>query len=79
MGHYDSAEYKKNRLITLKAANYICHYCGLPATTADHLTPISSGYIDHSLSNLVAACLQCNGTRQDRDRVRLRYFNRRYM
>lgn len=74
---YSSAEYKKNRKIVLEASNYICHYCNGPATTADHIIPISKGGGDE-LSNLLSACHKCNSTRQDRDRVRLPYWNMRY-
>ncbi len=74
---YDTAEYKRNRKITLEQNNYICHYCTGPATTADHIVPVSQGGTNE-LSNLLPACHNCNSTRQDRERVRLRYFNRRY-
>lgn len=74
---YASAEYKKNRKIVLESNNYVCTYCGGHANTADHVIPVSKGG-GHSLDNLVPACTTCNSTRQDRDRVRLKYWNRRY-
>jgi 5-methylcytosine-specific restriction endonuclease McrA len=74
---YNSAEYKRNRKIVLESNNYMCHYCNGPANTADHIIPISKGGSDE-LSNLLPACHQCNSTRQDRDRVRLAYWNPRY-
>ena len=74
---YSSAEYKRNRKIILERSNYICHYCGSPANTADHIIPIAKGG-GNELSNLLPACINCNSTRQDRDRVRLKYWNKRY-
>lgn len=77
MSNYNSAEYKRNRKITLEQSGYICHYCNAPANTADHIIPRSQGGSDE-LSNLLPACHQCNSTRQDRTMVRLRYWNPRY-
>jgi len=74
---YSSTEYKKNRKEILAKSNYICHYCGGPANTADHIIPVSKGG-GHELSNLLPACHDCNSTRQDRTMVRLKYWNRRY-
>ena len=75
---YSSAEYKKNRLLTLEGSNYTCHYCNNPATTADHILPVSKGG-GHELSNLLPACVRCNSGRQDKTLIRLRYFNKRYI
>lgn len=36
-----------------------CHYCGAPATTVDHVVPISVGG-RHSVVNTVPACRPCN-------------------
>lgn len=36
-----------------------CYYCGVPATTTDHLTPLSRGGT-HLPDNLVPACEHCN-------------------
>lgn len=45
----------------LLANNPPCHWCGAPATTADHLTPASQGgEVD---GNLVPACAHCNYSR----------------
>ena len=74
---YSSTEYKKNRLITLEASNYTCHYCSNPATTADHIIPVSKGG-GHELSNLLPACVRCNSGKQDKTLIRLRYYNKRY-
>ncbi len=75
---YSSTEYKKNRLLTLEGSNYTCHYCNAPATTADHILPVSKGG-GHELSNLLPACVRCNSGRQDKTLIRLRYFNKRYV
>ena len=45
-----------------------CHYCGNPATTADHVVPRSKGGADDP-SNLVACCLPCNSSKRDRPTV----------
>lgn len=74
---YSTAEYKKNRRIVLETNNYICHYCNAPATTADHIVPVSQGGTNE-INNLLPACHNCNSTRQDRTMVRLRYWNPRY-
>lgn len=74
---YNTAEYQRNRKIVLESNNYMCHYCNGPATTADHITPVSQGGTNE-LSNLLPACHDCNSTRQDRTMVRLKYWNPRY-
>ena len=75
---YANAEYRRNRKIVLEQSNFTCHYCNGPANTADHIIPINSGVVDHSLSNLLPCCTSCNSTRQDRTIVRLKYWNKRY-
>jgi len=42
-----------------------CGYCGVPATTIDHVLPRSRGGRD-SWENLVACCLKCNNAKGDR-------------
>ncbi|MHB1234758.1 MAG: HNH endonuclease [Microbacteriaceae bacterium] len=42
-----------------------CAYCGLAATTIDHVLPRSRGGGD-SWENLVACCLRCNNLKGDR-------------
>lgn len=53
---------KQNRAGCQDAAKVIglCHYCGEPATTRDHKTPISKGGSRRGESNLVPACWRCN-------------------
>lgn len=75
---YNTAEYKRNRKIVLEQSQYICHYCQGHANTADHIVPVSQGGTNE-LSNLLAACHNCNSTRQDRTLVRLKYWNKRYV
>lgn len=58
------AEYQRNRA-TLLADEPPCHWCGQPATTADHITPRSHGG-GHDLGNLVPACGRCNTARGNR-------------
>lgn len=74
---YSTAEYKRNRKQVLEAYNYICHYCNGPANTADHIIPVSKGGTNE-ISNLLPACHICNSTRQNRERVRLPYWNPKY-
>lgn len=54
---------KENRLKVYERDDYTCKYCNKQLTqytaTLDHLTPVARGG-DHSLENLVTACLDCN-------------------
>ena len=72
--HYNSKQYKANRLRVLKRDDCTCYYCGSPANTADHIVPVSKGGT-HEESNLVACCLACNSAKKDRGTSFLR---RRY-
>lgn len=49
----------------LLATNPPCAYCGAPATTADHVVPITLGG-SHELDNLVPACSHCNTSKLNR-------------
>ena len=40
-----------------------CHWCGQPATTRDHLVPLSAGGA-HEPGNIVPACQPCNSGRR---------------
>lgn len=42
-----------------------CMYCGDPATTRDHVFPISLGGTD-DISNIAPACQPCNSSKNDR-------------
>ena len=48
---------KKNRLIILKKAKYICHYCGGKATQIHHKDLFKD---NHEIGNLAASCCKCN-------------------
>lgn len=37
----------------------VCHYCGEPATTKDHIVPVSKAGTSNRF-NLVPSCLSCN-------------------
>lgn len=61
---YD-AEYRKARRIIL-ATGPACAICGTaPATTADHIVPVSRGGTNE-LTNLRPACHPCNSARGNR-------------
>lgn len=48
---------RKNRLIVLNAANWICRYCGKKATEVHH---IDESKDKHAIDNLAACCEKCN-------------------
>jgi 5-methylcytosine-specific restriction endonuclease McrA len=61
---YGSAEYKRNRAVTMRRADWRCEIrtegiCTFRATTCDHIVPVSAGGT-HALSNLRAACGPCH-------------------
>lgn len=58
---YKRALYQRNRLIVLESANYKCQWpgCDRPATTCDHIIPLSSGG-SNDIANLRASCARCN-------------------
>jgi hypothetical protein len=56
------ASYWRNRA-RLLADRPPCHWCGAPATTADHLVPVARGGT-HDPANLVPACKPCNSSRR---------------
>lgn len=55
---------RRRRKRVLDRADHRCHYCGAPATIADHYLPKSAGGSD-SEENLVAACQPCNSAKSD--------------
>lgn len=63
--HYNSSQYKMNRLKILHRDDFTCYYCKREATTVDHVIPISKGGTNEE-SNLVAACKTCNSAKRDR-------------
>lgn len=42
-----------------------CVYCGEPATTQDHVIPLSRGG-DDGIENVVPACRSCNSSKKDK-------------
>lgn len=54
-------EYDRRRSELLQPG-VLCIYCGAPADTMDHVTPIAKGG-DHSPANTVAACARCNASK----------------
>jgi 5-methylcytosine-specific restriction enzyme A len=59
---YD-AEWRKVRKAVLDRDGWICRWCGQPAITVDHVTPLAQGGLRLDPSNLVAACRSCNARR----------------
>ena len=55
--------WSRNRL--LDRDSRVCCYCGAPATTVDHVVPLSRGGRNDWL-NTVAACRPCNNRKGDR-------------
>lgn len=72
------ASWDATRKAVLRRDGGICAYCGNEATTADHILPKAKGGTDDP-ANLIAACLRCNGTKQDRVLLRMPYVNRRWL
>ena len=62
---YPSTEWRRKRLAILERDDWVCQYCGAPATHVDHVMPHSRGGSDCS-ANLVAACAHCNFHKSDR-------------
>lgn len=51
--------WRQRRAIVLKMHDFMCYYCGDIADTVDHIIDRSAGGTD-AISNLVAACQECN-------------------
>jgi CRISPR/Cas system Type II protein with McrA/HNH and RuvC-like nuclease domain len=58
-----------NRQKVYERDNFRCRYCGIEVTeknaTIDHIKPVSQRG-DHSLANVVTACLKCNSIKSGR-------------
>ena len=59
------ADWQRARIVVLNRDGWVCHYCGRPANTVDHIQPKSRGGTDDE-ANLVAACVSCNSSKRDR-------------
>ena len=57
-------EWRRIRATVLLRDHEVCAYCGMHATTVDHVLPRHSGGTD-ALGNLVAACTACNASKSD--------------
>jgi 5-methylcytosine-specific restriction endonuclease McrA len=56
-------EYRKVRAEVLERDGWMCHWCGEPANTVDHVVPLAQGGARLDEDNLVAACRSCNSGR----------------
>jgi 5-methylcytosine-specific restriction endonuclease McrA len=54
---------KRRRVLTKETA---CHYCFGPATTVDHIVPLSLGGSRYDLRTQVPACAVCNRRKRAR-------------
>lgn len=72
------AAWNKTRLFVLDRDGWVCAYCNRDADTVDHVLAKNNGGTD-DVSNLVAACRECNGRLQDRSLVRTTWVNRRWL
>jgi 5-methylcytosine-specific restriction endonuclease McrA len=63
----DSRTWRKLRLVILARDQWTCHYCQQPATSIDHVIPVSQAP-DQALNpeNCVAACKRCNSSKGSR-------------
>jgi 5-methylcytosine-specific restriction endonuclease McrA len=61
----NSTQWKKLRLRILSRDGRECYWCGMDATTVDHIIPVAKGGSDDP-ENLVAACRRCNFSKQDK-------------
>ena len=60
---------KRDRILAEIPEHRVCAYCGkAEAQTLDHIIPQSKGGTDDP-QNLVACCIPCNSSKQDRDLV----------
>lgn len=62
---YDPFSLRDYRKTALKRDNHTCLWCGLTATTVDHIVPSSKGGSDLP-QNLLASCSECNSKRGNR-------------
>jgi 5-methylcytosine-specific restriction endonuclease McrA len=72
-----TADWKAIRLRILERDAHTCAYCGAEAHTVDHIIPASLGGTQDP-SNLLAACLKCNGQKSNRVHHRTNWINTRW-
>lgn len=63
----DSRTWRKLRLVILARDQWTCGYCNQPATTIDHIIPVSKAP-DLALNpeNCISACKRCNSSKGSR-------------
>lgn len=75
-------EWDALRLRVLDRDGWMCSYCGKHLegrdATADHLLAKANGGED-TMTNLIAACRSCNGTKGANELVRVSGFNPRWL
>jgi 5-methylcytosine-specific restriction endonuclease McrA len=63
-----SRDYKKFRLEVLARDQWSCFYCQQPATTVDHIIPVSKAPdLVVNFENAVACCAKCNSAKGSRN------------
>ena len=63
-----SRDYKKFRLEVLARDQWSCFYCHQPATTVDHIIPVSKAPdLVVNFENAVACCASCNSSKGSRN------------
>jgi 5-methylcytosine-specific restriction endonuclease McrA len=63
-----SRDYKAFRLKVLARDQWSCFYCSAPATTVDHIIPISKAPdLVVNFENAVACCQSCNSSKGSRN------------
>lgn len=74
--------WERVRLFVLNRDGWICQYCDKELkgsdATADHVIPKDAGGTDDP-SNLVAACLRCNGLKSNKILIRTTWYNPRWI
>jgi 5-methylcytosine-specific restriction endonuclease McrA len=65
-----SRDYKKFRLQVLARDQWSCFYCSAPATTVDHIIPVSKAPdLVVNFENAVACCTKCNSSKGSRNQA----------
>jgi 5-methylcytosine-specific restriction endonuclease McrA len=65
-----SRDYKKFRLQVLARDQWSCFYCSQPASTVDHIIPISKAPdLVINFENAVACCQSCNSSKGSRNQA----------
>ena len=63
----DTRSYRKARLAVLSRDQWTCYYCQQPASTVDHIIPVSKAPDQAmNMENMVACCKRCNSSKGSR-------------